>query len=228
MPPISIVTRSTVHMAELSDALPGEITADYVRYEDLAFKHPHDTTILDIDLGKPSEVQTVKQWLTHRRRSGKVIVCIDAPSSHWKITQARALGATDVLTHPFQPKTLRRILFDAEHPADASPLLNNSDHPSHDLAAVERIFAAARSGQPPRIQHLKTTAETTAERIRASGIVRLSFGYPHPSQPNLHALPHGDGHSRLFRSATRILSGRHRVVGTGWSLARHREVSDFF
>lgn len=188
MTTISIVATSRRRLSGLRTALSGDVAADYLRVDDLPDCEPNDTAILDIELGQCSEVQAVKAWLSRRPHPGSVIVCIDDATSHLQLTQARALGATAVLTRPLQAAELHRILFGLELKS-APSLQPVIDDPSQDLSAIEDMFAAARSGRSPSMDIATHVGAQIVDRLQDIGLSHyLAAIRDHHSRTYTHCL----------------------------------------
>lgn len=188
MKAISIVAESRSRLADLHAALSGDVAADYLRLEDLHRSSPNDTAILDVDLYEYEEVQTVKTWLSKRPPSATVILCVDDAGSHHQVTQARALGATEVVERPLTPARLRQILFgndltlvDMNSPA--------ADDPLQDIRSIEQIFEAARAGQSPSFDIAAAAGARIVTTLRAIGLSNyLSAIRSHHSRTYTHCL----------------------------------------
>jgi putative nucleotidyltransferase with HDIG domain len=188
MTTISIVAQSEDRLADLRAAISGDIAADYLRVEDLPHCRPQDTVIIDVDLERYDDLQTVRAWLSQRSRSGTVILCVDNAASHHRITQARALGATAAVQRPLTAPQFRDIVLRRDPQILLTPSRNSADA-SSDLAAIEDIFSVARSGQVPSMASVSHAGAQIVERIQEIGLSRyLSTIRSHHSRTYAHCL----------------------------------------
>jgi putative nucleotidyltransferase with HDIG domain len=185
---ISIVAASRERLAALSAALPGDVTAEPLRLEDLPHSKPANAIIFDIDLGRAAEVQAAKAWLSGRSQHGPVIVCVDGGLSHLRLTQAYALGATAVLSHPLQTARIHRLLNNvSETPLPSQR--RRSDDPTPELDAIADLFAAGRSGQSPSLDLTTRCGAQIVDRLRDIGLSDyLAAIQSHHSRTYTHCL----------------------------------------
>lgn len=167
MPTISVVAQSPDRLADLYDAMPRDIAADYLQIDDLPHCSVHETAILDVDLVNCDEVRTIKAWLSRRPQSGRVIVCIDDAASHHQVTQAFALGATAVVERPLTAARLRDMLQSCELAIEHKPDPNDAQA---DLKAIGDIFADARAGRSPNMARVSQAGAQIVERIQQTGL----------------------------------------------------------
>lgn len=185
---ISIVAASRARLAALCAALPGDVTADPLRLEDLPHSKPANAVMFDIDLGRPAEVQAAKAWLSARSQRGTVIVCVDGGLSHLQLTQAYALGATAVLSHPLEPDRIHRILYNANSSPSPTPR-RASNHPAQELDAIAEMFATGRTGQSPSVELTTRCGAQIVDRLRDIGLsAYLSAIRNHHSRTYTHCL----------------------------------------
>ncbi len=185
---ISIVAASRERLAALSAALPDDVTAEMLRLEDLPHGKPAYAVIVDIDLGRPAEVQAAKAWLSGRSQPGTVIVCVDGGLSHLQLTQAYALGATAVLSHPLQTDRISLLLHAAsEGPSPA--LRRRPDDPTQELDAIADMFATGRTGQGPSVELTTRCGAQIVDRLRDVGLsAYLAAIRNHHSRTYTHCL----------------------------------------
>jgi putative nucleotidyltransferase with HDIG domain len=169
MTTVSIVAQSQGRLADLHAAMSGNVTADYLRLEDLPRSRPNDTAIVDVDLGKSSEIQAIKTWLSQRPQFGTVILCVDDAASHHQVTQALALGATAVVQRPLTAARLRDILLGLDR-AIVSAQAAASDDPSQDLNTIQELFEAARAGENPSFEFTARAGARIVDKLHDIGL----------------------------------------------------------
>ncbi len=183
---ISIVAESSERLAAIRAMLPCDIAADYLRPDDLP-PGPQDTIVLDLDLGRLGGIQTIRTWLSNRAPlRGTVIVFVDDMASHLQLTQARALGATEVLPRPVSAAQLGSLLLDRHVAPSLQPEI---DDPSEDLKAVGDIFAAARAHQSPNMEFVTEAGARIVDRLKDIGLsAYLAAIRAHHSRTYTHCL----------------------------------------
>lgn len=169
MTTISIVAEPLGRLSDLCATLSDEVAADYLRVDELPHNKPKDTVIVDVDIGNGSDVQVVKTWLSNRPQSATVILCVDDPSSHLQLTQARAIGATAVVQRPLNATRLREILRGLDQSLVPSSTPANDDA-SQDLTAIQDIFDAARAGESPSMDIAARAGARIVNRLHDIGL----------------------------------------------------------
>lgn len=189
MTPISIVAQCQSRLAGLCDSFSGEFAADFLRIDDLPHFRPKDITILDVDLAVCSQVHAVKAWLSRRPRSGTVVLCVDDVGSHHQVTQARALGATEVVERPLTAARLRKILFGGDLTVVGGVDPAAADDPMQEIRAIEAIFEAARAGQSPSFDIAAAAGARIVTKLREIGLSNyLAAIRSHHSRTYTHCL----------------------------------------
>jgi putative nucleotidyltransferase with HDIG domain len=166
---ISVVAASRERLATLSAALPYGVSAEPLRLEDLPHCKPANSVIFDIDLGRPADVQAAKAWLSGRSRTGTVIVCVAGGVSHLQLTQAYALGATAVLSHPLEPSRIHRLLQNVGD-SPLPSLRRRPDDAAPELDAIADMFAIGRSGRSPSLDLTTRCGAQIVDRLRDIGL----------------------------------------------------------
>jgi putative nucleotidyltransferase with HDIG domain len=184
---ISVVASSRERLAALSEALPRGVAAEPLRLEDLRHRKPANAVIFDIDLGRPDEVQAAKAWLSGRWRTRMVIVCVAGGMSHLQLTQAYALGATAVLSHPLEPSRIHRLLNDVS--GKPSPSARRRPDAAAELDTVADMFALGRSGHAPSLDATTRCGAQIVDRLHEIGLsAYLAAIQNHHSRTYTHCL----------------------------------------
>ena len=184
---VQLVAASRERLAALCAALPEGITAEPLRLEDLPQNTQAYSIIFDIDLGRPADVQAAKAWLSGRPRTGPVIVCVAGGLSHLQLTQAYALGATAVLSHPLEPSRIHRLLNDVS--GKPSPSARRRSDATAELDAVADMFTLGRSGHAPSLEATTRCGAQIVDRLREIGLsTYLATIQNHHSRTYTHCL----------------------------------------
>jgi putative nucleotidyltransferase with HDIG domain len=167
MQSIAVVSSSRGRLAALRSLLSAHFEANYVDLEDLPSIKPGQVTILDIDLRQTLQVHAIKIWLAARPANAQVLVGIDDKASYLEVTQACAIGATSVISRPFDGARLHRALTD--------PISHTSAHdadfdPASELGALQMMFTTAGKGRAPNVTAVKRAGAQIIDKIRDVGL----------------------------------------------------------
>ncbi len=184
---VQLVAASRGRLAALSEALPHGVTAEPLRLEDLPRSKPANAVIFNIDLARPADVQAAKVWLSGRSRPRMVIVCVTGGLSHLQLTQAYALGASAVLSHPLDPSRIYRLLNEGDHPLPSSRRRPDDAAPA--LDTIADMFALGRNGQAPCLDATTHCGAQIVDRLREIGLsAYLAAIQNHHSRTYTHCL----------------------------------------
>lgn len=168
---VSIVAISPDRLTAIKAELSDQFTANYLGPADLRHAKPGEITILDIELGLADQVQTVRDWLIGHPKGVKVIVCVDRKPTHLQLTQAHAIGATDVVERGALLQHLRPALFEPERARAAVICDGGPGDVTRDIDALDDIFETVRAGEPVRMDR---TAQASAELVERLDDIGLS------------------------------------------------------
>lgn len=185
MQSIAVVSSSRDRLAALRTLLSGHFEADYVDLDNLPSTKPGQITILDIDLRQTPQVHAIKIWLVARPANAQVLVGIDDKASYLEVTQACAIGATSVISRPFDGARLHRAL--------TAPIAHTL-HDGHvdiatELGALQMMFASAGKGRAPDVSAVKRAGVQIVDKIREVGLAEyLDLVRRHHAQTYQHCL----------------------------------------
>ena len=165
MQSIAVISSSRGRLAALRAMLSGHFEANYIDLEDLSSIRPGQITILDVDLRQTMQVHAVKIWLAARPANARVLVGIDDKASYLEVTQACAIGATSVISRPFDGARLHRAL--------AAPIAQPHDpdfDPATELGALQMMFASAARGRAPDVKAVKLAGAQIIDKIKDIGL----------------------------------------------------------
>jgi HD-GYP domain-containing protein (c-di-GMP phosphodiesterase class II) len=152
---------------------------------------PTRFTIVDIDLTDGSHLPELRHWLMGRPTDGKAVFAVDPGSTHQAV-QALAVGATDILEHPLERKTLLRTLLGDLDAMANDPLgssLAQSSGVTAAVVALQRIFATVVSGKPIDMKSVQAAGEALVSNIESQGLAQwIDVVRTHHSQTYQHCL----------------------------------------
>jgi putative nucleotidyltransferase with HDIG domain len=148
-------------------------------------------TVFDLDLNNTTILPKLKDKLQSRPKDAKVIF-ITEKASHLQETRARALGATDVIHHPIDVRTLLTKLWGEV----GSLSVDNSDFAKKAgpgvTAAVDTlrgIFSAACNGGAPDPGAITSASDTVVGQVETQGLTAwIDTVRAHHSQTYQHCL----------------------------------------
>jgi putative nucleotidyltransferase with HDIG domain len=138
----------------------------YLDLDQIHGVEPPGDVLIDVDFGRSGSAAKVKEWLERKPDDAKVVVAIDR-TSHLQSIQARALGATDILPRPLDPKALIKLLLGDVDPGDriaASPGVGEA------LESLRNIFESTRVGKPLDMAAIDSTGEAVIRRMEEYGL----------------------------------------------------------
>jgi putative nucleotidyltransferase with HDIG domain len=164
MQSIAVISCSRARLAALRSLLSVHFEADYVEFADLPHTKPGPITILDIDLRQSSQVHAIKIWLAARPANAQVVVGIDDKASYLEVTQACAIGATSVMSRPFDGARINRAL--------AGPAARDTNFdPATELGVLQTLFSLAEKGRAPNVPAVKLAGAQIIDKIEEMGHV---------------------------------------------------------
>jgi putative nucleotidyltransferase with HDIG domain len=187
---LAVISDSVDDAASIGGQLVGHFQTQCFHRHDIAPAKPGEYTIVDIDLANSSNLFGLGQWLKRGPQNRKVIFAVDRGIRHQAV-QAYAIGATDLVPRPIDRNMLLEKLLGVAAPLSELPAAcaENPDGISAGVAALEELFAAARSGAAPELRSVETCGETIVGHIKAGGLAPwVETVRKHHSQTYQHCL----------------------------------------
>jgi putative nucleotidyltransferase with HDIG domain len=188
---VSFVSDSTFDAQRLRRQLAGRVEVRFIGLADIHRAKPEHFTVVCADLGNPSGLLDLKEWMKSRPKGGKVIFATKA-RSRLEATQAYALGATDVVSMPINAQELLQKIWSdfAVLGGDSSELVAQGHHgvaAAHD--GLHTIFNAAGLGEGVDTSKIGTASAAVVDEIETKGLSSwIETVRKHHSQTYQHCL----------------------------------------
>lgn len=188
---LSFVSDSMFDAERLRHQLAGLLDVDFVELTDIHRSKPSRFTVISTNLGNAAHLLDLKEWMKSRPKGGKVIFATQ-PGSRYEMTQAYALGATDVVTSPIDVKELlRKIWSDFAVLAGDSSELRTHGHQAAAAAhdGLQMIFSATCLGEAVDATKVSTASAAVVDEIESKGLAPwVDTVRKHHSQTYQHCL----------------------------------------
>jgi putative nucleotidyltransferase with HDIG domain len=186
---IAVISGCPEQAGNLRRRLGDFFAPELLRPDELAHAGPEEFVLVDIDLKDAAQIANLKRWLQCRPHHGQAIFGVDRGSRHDSI-QAYAIGATDVLPRPIDPKMLLHKF--CRRPAAMDTAIASAragGDMSICVSSLQDMFASAVSGKVPDVRMLGTASTEIVERIDEDGLGPwLDVIRKHHSQTFQHCL----------------------------------------
>jgi len=187
---INVVTDSDDGGSVFETQLEPHFAVACLHPDDLPAAAPGRFTLVDVNLRDAARVSGLKQWLERRPDDSHVVFGVNRQRPVESV-QAYAVGATDVICKPIDP---RMIIWKFSTGADAfggdgEPPFEMCENLSTTMKALQNIFSAAFLNEPPDLRLVDTASGMLVERIEEVGLARwLNVMRMHHSQTYQHSL----------------------------------------
>lgn len=169
---LSIFADNRIAAANIRGQLTNIFKLQFHSLERLQDILPEQYLVFDIDMHDGHHLLELKEWLRRKPKNGKVVFAVDK-SSRREITQAHALGATDVIQRPINGEDLLKILW-----GDFSSLALDTEHPplrsvpviGPAFNALENVFSSACLGGPLDLQKVHSAGKMLVDCIETQGL----------------------------------------------------------
>lgn len=152
---------------------------------------PSGSIVIDVDLTNVAPLQRLKAWLAHKPAHAKAIFITDK-TSHLQNTRAFALGATDLLHRPVEPRALLAKLWGdvASLSADpGNPAIQKSPAVAKAVDTLQAIFSSACLGEPLNPSDVKSASDSVVGHVETQGLnAWIDAVRTHHSQTYQHCL----------------------------------------
>jgi putative nucleotidyltransferase with HDIG domain len=188
---ISVVGEMRARPEELARALADLFVIDFRPMPVALECAPKHHTLIDIDLNDDPQLLRLKQWLRRKPRGAKVVFVTDKTSRLQEV-RAYGLGATAIIHHPIDGRTLLNKLW-----GDGATLATISGAPQGELTAgvaaatdaLRNIFSAACSGAPVDVTAVQTASHAIVSQLEKQGLSAwIEAVRMHHSQTYQHCL----------------------------------------
>jgi putative nucleotidyltransferase with HDIG domain len=188
---LCFVSDSPSEAVRLRRQLAGTLDVCFIDIAEINKTEPDRFTLVFADLGHAARLLALKKWMKAKPKDGKVVFVIRG-GSRVETTQAFALGATDVMSLPIDPKQLLRSLWSdfAVLGKDASELRaqgHRSAAEAHD--GLQSAFAAACLGEALDATKVNAAGAAIVDEIESNGLSAwIDTVRKHHSQTYQHCL----------------------------------------
>lgn len=146
---VSVFCERAPNKNDIQRSLAGLFDVRFLGIERIAEHEPEEITVVDVNLRHTPHLLDIKEWLKRRPKDGKVILAIDQ-GSRIEVTRAYAVGATDVVSRPLNPRELLgKLCGDFAALAGDTTTFEAADSPGAEAAvdALQNVFSAVLLGQ---------------------------------------------------------------------------------
>ncbi|MGH6767938.1 MAG: HD-GYP domain-containing protein [Xanthobacteraceae bacterium] len=169
----------------------GILDVDWIPVSNLEKSKPGPMILVDVNLHGSTSLVPLKEWLKSKPASGKVIFVV-RPDSHLEVTQAFALGATEVVPRPIDTKALlKSLMSDVAALADKGPKFAEQGFVGVAAAqnGLEAVFASACLGEMLDGEAINSAGAAAASEIESKGFSSwIEVVRNHHSQTYQHCL----------------------------------------
>jgi putative nucleotidyltransferase with HDIG domain len=188
---LSIVADTVERARAINRQLVGLFEIQAFPRANLPSSEPSKYTVVDVDLIDGSRLSELRQWLTRRPPDGKAIFVVE-PGIMRQAMQAFAIGATDLVQHPLNRRTLLTTLLGDLGSMASDPLppsISNSAGAWAAVGALQGVFDAVFSGDSIEVKSVEAAGDVLVSDIEAEGLGRwIDVVRAHHSQTYQHCL----------------------------------------
>lgn len=188
---LSVLSDSHADADYLRQELAGIFEVRLVDFEQIPASKPDHYTVVDVDLRDTDRLLHLKKWMKSKPVDGKMIFITDR-DSRIETMRAYAVGATDVLHRPIDPKDLLKMLWTdftalSDGGSDFSTEAPQGVAAAHD--SLHRIFSSACLGGPIDQTVINSASNAVVSEIESQGLASwIDTVRKHHSQTYQHCL----------------------------------------
>jgi putative nucleotidyltransferase with HDIG domain len=186
-----LVGSSEFDASRLRREVAGILDVDSIPLASLEKTAPGPMILVDSNLQRSESLLPLKEWLKAKPAAAKVIFAV-RPDSHLEVTQALALGATEVIARPIDTRALLKSLM-SEVAALAQKAPKFAEQGFVGVAAaqsgLENVFASACLGDKLDSEVVNAAGTAAASEIETKGLASwIEVVRNHHSQTYQHCL----------------------------------------
>jgi len=169
---VTLIGDSRANPLSFQKKLAGLVQVDFNVFAKAKSREPGLSTVFDVDLDNEAQLLDLKEWLKRKPPNAKAIFLTDK-NSHLQQTRAHALGATDILHRPLDPRELLKKLWGdvAALSADANnPVIANSPAVSAAVDTLQSIFSSACLGGALNSARVKSAGDLIVGHVETQGL----------------------------------------------------------
>lgn len=192
MYPLLVVGDAPERAREWARCSSGLFHIDFQLLPAVLQTRPGQLTLIDICLDDFSKLLALKNWLSGRPESGKVVVAVDK-GSRLQESRARTLGATAIIHRPIMPEALlRKIREDDGEKLAALGAVSDGTLTPRILAAansLQGILSAACTGTLVEPTAVQVASDAVIDELEAQGLSSwIETVRTHHSQTYQHSM----------------------------------------
>jgi putative nucleotidyltransferase with HDIG domain len=188
---LAVIGGSSKDNDALRDGLSGNFDSEFLSLADIGRTAPGTYTIVDFDLTDINHIPALKDWLRRKPHGAKVVFITDK-ASHLQSTRAFAIGATDIVHRPVEPRELiARLLGDvAALSSDPSnEAIRKSPAVTAAVGTLQTIFSSACSGEPLDAPAMNSAGDAVVGQVEMQGLTAwIDVVRTHHSRTYQHCL----------------------------------------
>jgi putative nucleotidyltransferase with HDIG domain len=185
---LSIISDSVDGGGDIGRQLAGVFETRQFPRHALPRANPEKYTIVDVDLEDASHLADLRLWLNHRPKGGKAIFAVERGIRR-QVTQAYAVGATDLVDRPIDGKALLTKFWGDFTSLAGDPSIADSEGIGSAIGALQDIFSSACLGAPLDQAAINVAGESIVSHMAAEGLASwIDTVRKHHSQTYQHSL----------------------------------------
>ena len=169
---LSVIGESTRSSDALRQELSGIFDVEFKKLNEIASASPGPFSIVDFNFSNVDSIAPLKDWI-RRKPNGAKIVFVTDKGSHLQMTRAYAIGATDVVHRPLEPRVLLGKLLGDVASLSSDPA-NEAIKKSPGVAAavdtLQSIFSSACLGEPLDAPAVNNASDAVIGQVETKGI----------------------------------------------------------
>ncbi len=185
---LAVVTNEAKRRDAIRRRLGKDFELDFFNLDEVESVALQSHLLFDIDFKDSPRLLKLKESLKRKPAGGRIIFAIDDDSRHQAV-QAQALGATDIVFRPLEPRAVARRLFGNFVPPLKDDPLKKIPDVGAALDALHGIFSSACLGTSLDVTMIDNAGQLIVNRIEDQGLKSwIDTVRQHHSQTYQHCL----------------------------------------
>jgi putative nucleotidyltransferase with HDIG domain len=188
---LSVIGGSQKDNDALRDGLSGVFDSEFLTLGDIGRSAPGPYTIVDFDLNDINHIPALKDWLRRKPSRAKVVFITDK-TSPLQTSRAFAIGATDIVHRPVEPRELIAKLLGDIASLSSGPsneAIRKSPAVTSAVGTLQSIFSSGCSGEPLSAPAMNSAGDVVVGQVETQGLTAwIDIVRTHHSQTYQHCL----------------------------------------